>query len=130
MECPICTYNFDNKKRQPLICKCGNSICEECVTLISTRSNGAFLCPLCKYTIKDYFNNKLPYNKPISQLVIELDSINNPFKEASALTDPLILQNVETQYTEPYKANEFNEFITVLGLLILFGAIFPWVFYI
>ena len=130
MECPICTFEFDTEKRKPLLCKCGNSLCLECISLLVAKYNNTYTCPLCKFIQNNYKKSPLPENKSIQKLILKLDSLRSPTKEKGSLTDPLILHESDTQ-TLPNKIPEdFNEFITITGIFILLCLFLPWVLFI
>ena len=127
MECPICTFEFDANDRKPLLCRCGNSICNECVALIVTRNNNSFVCPLCKFHQGAYKTNPLTFNRAIQELMVEVDCLNNPTKEKEMLTEALISRNSEVQASEPIFHKEFDEYIAVMGLVWMLVLFFPWV---
>ena len=127
MECPICSFDFDGKTRKPLLCICGNSICIDCVELLIIKHNGAFNCPLCRYSRNNYRSNPLPENKQIVKLMIELSDARFPTKEKSELTEALIFKNSEVQSSDNEKPKEFNEYVTVIGILFLVLLYIPWV---
>ena len=127
MECPICSYEFDDSKRKSLLCKCGNSICEDCVKALVVRYNGTFTCPLCRYVRNQYHRSPLPENKQVTRLMQEIDCIRNPTKEKCELTEPLICRNAQVQSSDCERPKEFNEYIAVIGITVLFGLFFPWV---
>lgn len=127
MECPICTCEFNGTSQKPLLCKCGNSICEECVTLIVVKGGNNFTCPLCKYSVKGYKESALGINKALETLILELEALRVPFKERSVLTEKLILKNQETQFCEETNIKTYNEFISVYGVLTFAFAFLPWV---
>ena len=128
MECPICSYEFDDNKRKSLLCKCGNSICEDCINALVTRSNGSFICPLCRYTRSQYHRNKLPQNKQVIKLIQEIDCIRNPTKDKCELTEPLVYRSAYVQSSDFERPKEFNEYITVLGISVMISLFLPWVY--
>jgi hypothetical protein len=127
MECPICTFEFDAKTRKPLICICGNSICEECVTLIVVKSGNNFVCPLCKYTLKNIKDLGLGVNKTLLKLVLDLEALQFPLRESSMLTEKLITKDIETQFSPEFGVKKYNEYINVYGVFGFALLFLPWV---
>lgn len=130
MECPVCSYEFDDTKRKSHLCKCGNSICEDCIKALVARSNGSFTCPLCRYVRAQYYRNPLPENKQVTRLMQDIDCIKHPTKEKSELTEPLIFRSIQVQSSECERPKEFNEYITVIGIFVMISLFLPWVDYI
>jgi rubredoxin len=127
MECPICTFEFDSEKRKPKLCRCGNSICEECVLLIVSRNQNTFICPLCKFHLNDYRKNTLTPNNALQALMMDLDALKNPIKDKSTLTEALICKTQEIQANESMAIGEFNEYVTVFGIIAMLVLFMPWV---
>lgn len=130
MECPICSFDFDDNKKQPLLCKCGNSVCKDCITLLVQKKNNVFTCPLCRTVINPYSKTPLPVNRQISSLVAELDCLRSPTKEKSSLTEPLVSKSIQVQSKDYQKPPEFNEYITVTGISFILITHLPWVRFI
>jgi len=127
MECPICTYEFNAKHRKPLMCVCGNSICEECVSLIVVKNGNSFICPLCKHSLFNLKDLGLSVNKSLLKLVLELEALEFPFKESSMLTEKLITRYRETQFNPELSAKRYNEYVNVYGILMFALLFLPWV---
>ena len=127
MECPICSFEFDNDKKTPILCICGNSICKECIQLLVDRNNRAFICPLCRYIRNPYKNNPLPVNTQIVKLMLEVDVIRYPFKEKESITEPLIVKSVDIQSEGNVRPKEFNEYVSLIGIVAICILTTPWV---
>ena len=127
MECPICISDYDSKEKRPLLCRCGNSMCEECVKLMVMKGLNTFTCPLCKQIIKGYKENSLPLNTHLQKLTDRLDILRFPVRDKNTLTEVLIQRDVGCQYETNIIHKKYNEYLTVAGISIWAIVFLPWV---
>jgi hypothetical protein len=127
MECPICISEFDNESKKPLLCTCGNSICEDCVNLMVLKGANTFTCPLCKFTVKSYKDHSLQKNSHLQTLVDRLDILRFPVREKQCLTERLIYREAGSQYEETSKKSSYSEFLSVFGISLFAVVFLPWV---